>query len=71
MKRICKICFEPEEAHHTPEWIEQPDGCVCDIGTWDYHNMAKLPPACEEYIGDGIENCTRCEHDKDCHKSTV
>jgi len=68
MKRICKICAIPEDQHHEPDWIEVPDGCVCDLRTWDIDDIAKLPPACAEYKGDGKQNCATCEHDKECHK---
>lgn len=71
MKRICKLCGRPEEEHCRPEWIEQPDGCVCDPLEWDYHNMDRLPPACEEHVGDPAGNCERCEHDKACHKVKI
>lgn len=64
--RICKICGEKEDEHHAPDWLEIPDGCVCDWGTWDF-DMAILPPVCNEYQGDGKENCRTCEHNKDCH----
>ena len=67
-KRVCKICLEPEETHHKPDWIEVPDGCVCDLRTWDTENLTAIPPACSEYQGNGVENCHKCEHDKACHK---
>lgn len=64
MKRICKICGQAEDEHHEPEWLEPPDGCVCDPLTWD---VSPLPPICEKYKGDGEQNCERCEHEKGCH----
>jgi len=64
VRRVCKICGVPEDQHHTAEWREQPDGCVCDPLEWD---VDAIPPACDEYQGDGKQNCTRCEHDKACH----
>lgn len=67
MGRICKICGEPESVHHSPDFIEMPDGCVCDFRSWDYVNLKKIPAVCSKYIGNGKENCKVCEHDKGCH----
>lgn len=67
MRRFCKVCHKPEDEHHIPEWIEQPETCVCDIWEWNYHEMDRIPPVCEKYDGDGVENCLKCEHDKGCH----
>ena len=64
MKRYCKICGELENDHHTPDWIEVPDGCVCDPMTWEDN----IPAPCEKYAGNGVQNCLKCEHDKACHK---
>jgi hypothetical protein len=64
MKRVCRFCGEPEDEHHEPEWIEVPDGCVCNPLTWD---KDVIPPSCAEYVGNGRTNCERCEHDKECH----
>lgn len=70
--RICKICGELESNHHEPDWITitMPEGCVCDFRTWDYKRKSfKTSPACAEYMGNGEENCKKCEHDKECHKT--
>jgi hypothetical protein len=67
-KRICKICGLPDSEHHDPEYIEIPEGCICDIYTWNYEVMNKIPPACSKYVGNGMENCHKCEHDKECHR---
>lgn len=67
VRRICKICGEPEDEHHEPDLLEIPAGCVCDWRTWDYDNRTKLPPACDKYEGDGKCNCQKCEHDAECH----
>jgi hypothetical protein len=66
--KVCKICGEKEEEHHEPDWLEIPAGCVCDWREWDYDDKTTLPPICEEHQGDPSKNCTRCEHDKECHK---
>jgi hypothetical protein len=66
VKRICKVCGE--ENHHEPEWLTIPDGCVCDWREWDWGKLDAIPPACAEYVGDGSDNCQRCEHDPDCHR---
>jgi hypothetical protein len=66
-KRVCKTCGVAEEDHHEPDWLELPDGCVCDWRSWDYSNKTVIPPVCGEYKGDGVENCETCEHDKECH----
>jgi hypothetical protein len=66
--KICKICGEREEDHHEPDWIEVPDGCVCHPKTWNYETMKQIPPACDNYMGDGNRHCAVCEHDKECHK---
>lgn len=71
MRRVCKTCGEPEETHHEPNWLELPDGCVCDWREWDYDRKTKLPPVCGEYKGDGSCNCETCEHDKECHAANA
>lgn len=69
VRRICKICGEPEDEHHEPDWLEIPSGCVCDFRTWDYYDKTTLPLACDKYEGDGKQNCAKCEHDAECHAS--
>ena len=64
--RICKICGLPEEDHHIPEWMEVPEGCICASLEWD---TDRIPPICDEYQGNGIQSCRRCEHDIGCHKT--
>jgi len=63
MKRVCKICGETEQEHHDPDWLEIQDRCVCDWREWDYDKMERLPPVCEEFVGDERYGCQRCEHD--------
>lgn len=70
-RRVCKVCGEFEEDHHIPDWLEIPDGCVCNWREWDFENMKSLPPICEEYKGNGTLNCERCEHDKECHEKPL
>lgn len=65
--RICKICGDSEDRHHEADWLEIPNGCVCDWRTWDYDGKTKLPSICNEYKGDKKENCQTCEHDYECH----
>ena len=67
MKRICKICGEPEDKHHKPDWLEIPDGCVCDWRTWEYEGETALLPICKDYQGDGKQRCLACAHDRECH----
>jgi hypothetical protein len=67
--KVCKICGEKEDEHHSPDWLEIPEGCVCDWREWNYEKMTTLPPVCDEHQGDPNTNCTRCEHDKECHKA--
>ena len=64
--RCCKLCGVWESEHHEPDWIEVPDGCVCDPLEWNI-NLKAVPPVCAEYVGDGRTNCLRCEHDRECH----
>lgn len=67
MRRFCVNCMRFEEEACKHEYISVPDKCVCDPGTW---NLDKdIPPACQEYKGDGKQNCEICEHDKECHKA--
>lgn len=66
MKRVCRICGVQESDHHTPDFINVPDSCVCDIGSWDVGD-AGIPPVCDKYDGNG-RKCRNCEHDKECHK---
>ena len=68
MKRVCRICGVAEDEHHAPEWIEVPDGCVCDPLTWD-NNV--IPPPCNEYNGNGTTYCETCEHDRECHTANA
>ena len=65
--KICKVCGETQEEHHIPDWLEIPDGCVCNWREWGYDGMSSLPPVCDHYEGNGTQNCSRCEHDKACH----
>ncbi len=63
MQIVCKHCGRPESEHH--EFVaEMPKGCVCVPATW----LDVVEPACQEYVGDGTQYCTRCAHDKACHK---
>lgn len=57
----CPHCGERIE----PE-VKRPDGCICDVYEWgDPYN---LPPVCDKFEGHNIgQNCTRCEHDYECH----
>jgi hypothetical protein len=66
-KRVCRICGISEDQHHVPDWVRVPDGCVCDIGTWD---SKTVPKPCGEYQGNGRTHCEVCEHDKACHAGT-
>jgi hypothetical protein len=66
MRRVCKVCGETD--HHEPEWLEIPDGCVCDWREWNWAQLDALPPACAKYVGNGRTNCQRCEHDAECHR---
>lgn len=66
-KRICKICGNPEEDHHEPEYITIPAGCVCEIMEWNLTGKTAMPPVCESYKGTGNTHCDNCEHDKECH----
>ncbi len=68
--KVCKICGVQEDEHHEPDWLEIPDGCVCDWREWNYEDKTTLTPVCEEHQGDPKRNCKRCEHDKACHKAT-
>jgi hypothetical protein len=65
--KLCRICGKSEDDHHAFDPVELPPGCVCDPGTWG-ESWKKLPPVCDKYDGDGVENCKKCEHDKECHK---
>ena len=65
--KVCKICGEFEEAHHEPDYLEIPAGCVCDWRTWDYEKMTALRPVCAEYKGNGKHDCHVCFHDQACH----
>lgn len=68
MKKICAICGELEEYHHEAEWILVPDECVCNPKEW-FPRDTDIPGVCDEYIGDGVQECRRCEHDKACHQN--
>lgn len=59
----CKVCGEPESAHHDFE-PKMPEWCVCDYGVWGDH----VSDVCADYQGDGNQYCRKCEHDRECHK---
>ena len=61
---ICRICQQPEEEHHRFNPFVIPTGCICDPGTWLPKDPGEI---CAEYIGNGVQNCETCEHDKGCH----
>lgn len=62
----CKHCGKLEADHCVYEaQMPMPPGCVCDPGEW---NTDEVPEPCEEYQGDGIRSCQRCEHDRACHR---
>ena len=71
MKRYCTVCGKSEAEHetHQPAWIEFPDACVCDPGTW-IGGTNKVDPICEKYQGNDEQYCNRCAHDKECHKKS-
>ena len=57
----CPHCGEKLE----PE-VKRPDGCICDNNEWD--DPYTLPPVCDKFEADHVGmNCTRCEHDYECH----
>lgn len=57
----CPHCGERIE----PE-AKRPDGCICDANEWG--TPYNLPPVCDKLEGDTVwQNCTRCEHDYECH----
>lgn len=57
----CPHCGERIE----PE-VKRPDGCICDANEWG--TPYNLPPVCDKFEGDTVwQNCTRCEHDYECH----
>lgn len=66
MKR-CRICGLTEAEHHDPDWIEQPEGCVCHLATW---NCDVIPPVCDNLREDLTFYCPDCEHSVECHKET-
>jgi hypothetical protein len=68
VKRVCKVCGETEENHHEPEWLEIPDGCVCEWREWDWDRFDALPSPCAEYKSDGYGLCRVCEHQPECHR---
>lgn len=58
---LCRNCGRTEDGHCTFE----PKSCPCDDRTW-----ADRPgPICDKYtvFESTDSNCTRCEHDKECH----
>jgi hypothetical protein len=69
--KLCKICGEKFGEHHDHDWIEIPEGCVCDWREWNYEDRNALPPVCTEYNDRGFGGtCGNCEHDKACHQVT-
>ena len=61
----CIHCGLEESEHHAFVGKIMPTGCVCDSSGW---LTDKIPSICDEYKGDGYNNCDHCEHDKECHK---
>lgn len=60
---LCRHCGLTETEHHKFEPQVMPKGCVCDPEDWGV-----LVPPCSSYIEDEEGRCSRCEHDKECHK---
>jgi hypothetical protein len=57
----CRICGQTDGEH----CVFEAQRCPCDDRTW-----ADRPgPICSLYVGDGVKNCTTCEHDAECHEA--
>lgn len=76
MKKLdaCVYCGLPESDHHDFKATEVPDGCSCDLNTW----QGTPGPVCDNFKGLDNEDpdsemnedvyCLICEHDRACHK---
>ena len=62
MKILCRHCGLREDEHHEFEAL-MPAGCQCAPGEW----LDEVWQVCDQYLGDGIKYCLRCEHDPACH----
>lgn len=67
-KLICKICGESSDHHHSPDWIEAPAECVCDVRSW-CDDLTEIPPICDNFEPASKINmeCRHCEHGPGCH----
>jgi hypothetical protein len=63
--RQCAICGEMECDHHHFEPVSRPSRCRCNALEWK--DPTNIPTICAEHQGDKAANCTRCEHDFECH----
>ena len=64
--RQCATCAGWECDHHEFIPVDRPAGCICDAMEW--RDPEKIPPVCNQYVGDGKCSCHTCEHDKECHQ---
>lgn len=49
--------------------VNRPEGCQCNNLEWrDPYN---LPPVCDHFYGDVGGSCRNCEHDEECHATSV
>lgn len=63
---LCIYCQRPENEHHAFEGVAMPPGCQCNPLTWAPDELGTI---CDGYEGTGEANCSRCEHDKECHRA--
>ena len=59
---LCANCGRPERDHCKFEAKQMPQGCVCDVETWIFLEVADI---CDNYDPGDTDNryCVKCEHD--------
>jgi hypothetical protein len=67
----CAVCGRTADEHlsfgpYAFVPIRRPESCTCDPLAWQHPD--EIPPVCDYYKGNGIQDCMTCEHDKACHK---
>ena len=65
--KYCTHCLKREDDCCNHNFVDLPENCVCDPGTWG----GPIDPVCDSYAGIGDGYCRICAHDKECHRRKI